>query len=301
MLSYQHSFHAGNHADVLKHLTLTLILLSLKKKEKPFTLFDTHGGAGIYQLDDSRLQHTGEAEKGIIKLIESTKSQDNFPQTLKPYLELCELYSKHGLYPGSPEIERCLMRKIDKLFVAELHPTEIQVLKGNMESLPLLNIDNKPKVTVLHTNGFDMLKSYLPPIIRRGMIIIDPSYETDSDYTEVPKTVTKVLEKWNTAIIAIWYPLLKHRTKEIIMLKNKLLSTAQGKNLTNFRPPVIAELQIYSETQIDEEKIPRLYGSGMIIINPPYQLDNKLAESLPYLAKVLGKNQESFFIRGEHF
>lgn len=326
MLSYRHAFHAGNHADVLKHSTLTLILSSLLKKNKPFTLFDTHGGAGLYELDYQGLIHTGESQKGVLKLVDYT--QNNLPpEPLETYLNLAKEYVGRGLYPGSPEISRKMMRNQDKLFVAELHNTEIEVLRGNMEGQSTKrgkNRDNlasqvqgEPTINIRHESGFSMLHSCLPPQIKRGLILVDPSYETQRDYIEPIRTLSQAAKKWETAIIALWYPLLTHRQQELDNLLCQLeegFSLACGHN--GDRKVITAELCLAPIPEIQEEsiqgdaftatrdnqnkkeKLPsRLYGSGMMILNSPYQLDQQLSQILPYLVEALAPKKGSWEVR----
>lgn len=289
MLSYRHAFHAGNHADILKHFTLTLILNALTKKEKPFTVFDTHGGAGIYQLDDERLIQTGEAESGILKLLSEIDFQDNIPQELKSYIELCKKYNNLGLYPGSPEIERITMRNQDKLFIAELHNTEINNLKGNLAcSFVNSTYNQNPSITVEHINGFEMLKSKLPPLIKRGLIICDPSYETSSDYTETPVALEKAMLKWNTGIIALWYPLLSHRVNELAKMKNQLQTAIKNSSRGGGSFGITVEMEV-EPVPTGEKERSGLYGSGMLVINPPYTLQSHLEESLPFITKALSE------------
>lgn len=303
MLSYRHAFHAGNHADILKHCTLTLILHSLLKKDKPFTVFDTHGGGGLYQLDNEGLLHTGEAQRGIIRLLDHADKNPP-PEATLPYLRLAAEYVAKGLYPGSPEISRSMMRRQDKLFVAELHPTEIEVLRGNMDG-----DCQDPGISVRHESGFAMLRSCLPPLARRGLILVDPSYETDSDYTEPASALAQAARKWQTAIIALWYPLLSHRQQQ---LDNLLCRLAEGVGLACLhngdRRTLTAELHVApprtfpssapkGEPGAGQKKASRLYGSGMMVLNAPYLLEEQLQEALPYLAKALAPQTGSWEIR----
>ena len=294
MLSYRHAFHAGNHADILKHSCLTLILSSLLKKDKAFTVFDTHGGGGLYQLDYQGLVHTGEAEKGILKLLEHT-TQAEPPQSLSAYLELVKKYVSQGMYPGSPEISKTMMRQQDKLFVAELHNTEIEILRGN---LSILDKEKKqvPGISIHHESGFSLLKSCLPPVARRGLILMDPSYETNSDYQQPIQALSQAAKKWETAIIALWYPLLVHRSQQ---LDNMLSQVAEGFSLAcrhnGERKVITAELQVAPAE--DDQETPRLYGSGMMILNCPYLLDEQLQETLPYLVQALAPTQGSWEVR----
>lgn len=299
MLSYRHAFHAGNHADILKHSCLTLILTSLLKKDKAFTLFDTHGGGGVYQLDYEGLVHTGEAERGILRVLDYTEKK-NPPESLLPYLNLVKKYVEKGLYPGSPEISRAMMRSQDKLFVAELHNTEIEVLRGNMEN-PVVGATSplgktEPSITIRHENGFSMLGSSLPPLVKRGLILMDPSYETESDYQDSIKALSLAAKKWETAIIALWYPLLEHRRQQ---LDNMLCQVEEGFTLAcrhnGERKVITAELLVNSPT---EKQAPtRLFGSGMMILNCPYMLEEQLQINLPYLATSLSPQQGSWKIQ----
>lgn len=295
MLSYRHAFHAGNHADILKHCTLTLILGSLLKKEKPFTLFDTHGGAGIYRLDFEGLIRTGEAQSGVLRLLDYAKDNPP-PAALEVYLSLARKYVGSGLYPGSPEISRAMMRSQDKLFVAELHSTEINVLKGNMSGKnSLFRLDPRqqgPCLTIRHESGFSLLASALPPKAKRGLVLMDPSYETASDYLNPVKALGQAARKWETAIMALWYPLLSHRRQE---LDNMLCQVEEGFSLAcrhnGDRRVLTAELWIDSP---ESKPASRLHGSGMIILNCPYQLDQQLNEVLPYLQRALAPQTGSW-------
>ena len=294
MLSYRHAFHAGNHADILKHSCLTLILSSLLKKDKAFTVFDTHGGGGLYQLDYQGLVHTGEAEKGILKLLEHT-TQAEPPQSLSAYLELVKKYVAQGMYPGSPEISKTMMRQQDKLFVAELHNTEIEILRGNLSILDKEK-NQTPSISIHHESGFSLLKSSLPPLVKRGLILMDPSYETDSDYQQPIQALSQAAKKWETAIIALWYPLLLHRSQQ---LDNMLCQVSEGFSLAcrhnGDRKVITAELQIAPATE--DQAAPRLYGSGMMILNCPYLLEEQLQETLPYLVHALSPTQGSWEVR----
>lgn len=294
MLSYRHAFHAGNHADILKHSCLTLILSSLLKKDKAFTVFDTHGGGGLYQLDYQGLVHTGEAEKGILKLLEHI-SQAEPPQSLTTYLELVKKYVTQGMYPGSPEISKAMMRQQDKLFVAELHNTEIEILRGNLSILDKEK-NQTPSISIHHESGFSLLKSSLPPLVKRGLILMDPSYETDSDYQQPIQALSQAAKKWETAIIALWYPLLLHRSQQ---LDNMLCQVSEGFSLAcrhnGDRKVITAELHI--APAVEDQSAPRLYGSGMMILNCPYLLEEQLQENLPYLVQALAPSQGSWEVR----
>ena len=272
MLSYRHAFHAGNHADILKHATLCLILQSLQNKNKPFTLIDTHAGAGLYKLNSEWALKTGENQKGIIKLLDCFKSSPhNFPLELKNYLTLCEQFFTQNLYAGSPVIMQKHLRAGDKLILLEMHNNEIEILRNNIEEIG-------SNATILHQNSFEAIKAITPPAIKRGLLLMDPSYELDSDYTNAFNSLCIVHKRWNVGILCLWYPLLKHRKSEISILKSALRELA-SENKSNF---VLAELLVESE-----EKETGLYGSGMAIINAPWKIKEELENILPFLAQTL--------------
>ena len=263
MLSYQHAFHAGNHADILKHFVLTFVLNSLNKKDKPYTFFDTHSGSGLYDLYDNRILKTGEAEKGIQKLLSKTS---DFPEEMQIYINLVKEYSKKNLYPGSPEIERRLVRAGNSLILSELHPQEIENLRNNMNH-PTVAPETKAKLQIHNRNGWEMIKALTPPPTKRGAVLIDPSYEETQDYIDAAKYITEVNKKWSNGIIMLWYPLLAHRESDITVMLETILESARKVN-----PNVETcnlQLCVYSK---DEKDLPRLYGSGMLVINSPWML-----------------------------
>jgi len=273
MLSYQHAFHAGNHADLLKHFVLTYVLNSLNKKEKPYTFYDSHSASGIYDLYDNRLVKTGEAQKGIQTLLQS----NNPPQELQAYLSLIKEYAVSNLYPGSPEIERRLMRKQDFLILSELHPQEIENLRRNMNH-PLINNPNQPSIQIHNRNGWEMLKALTPPSTKRGAILVDPSYEENQDYVDATKTLCQINKKWSNGILMLWYPLLSHRESEIKAMIETICDSAKSQNehveISNLN------LEVYSK---DDKDLPRLYGSGMLVINSPWMLEENADKVIAYI------------------
>ena len=267
MLSYQHAYHAGNHADILKHFVLTYTLQSLNKKDKPYTFFDTHAGSGLYDLLDNRSIKTGEAQKGIISLLE----KENLPSELTPYLEIVKKYTSTNKYPGSPEIEYSLKRSQDVLILSELHPQEIQNLRHNFKGRENVQIHNR--------NGFEMLKALTPPATKRGAVLIDPSYEEAADYSDVAQTIIAVNKKWSNGIIMLWYPLLAHREVEINSMINSIESAVyqnnQNTEIANITYCVDSK-DSHKEVELSEltdNNPPRLYGSGMLVINAPWNLE----------------------------
>ena len=283
MLSYQHAFHAGNHADLLKHFVLTFVLNSLNKKDKAYTFFDSHSASGLYDLYDNRLIKTGEAQKGIQALLQAK----NPPQELDIYLNLIKEYSDKNLYPGSPEIERRLMRKQDFLILSELHPQEIENLRCNMNE-PLFNNFNQPVIQIHNRNGWEMLKALTPPATKRGAILIDPSYEENQDYIDATNTICQVNKKWSNGILMLWYPLLSHRESEIKAMLQTICDSAKSHNehveISNL------QLQVYSK---DDKDLPRLYGSGMLVINSPWMLEETASKVITYInSEISGQFQK---------
>ncbi|MBO4857272.1 MAG: 23S rRNA (adenine(2030)-N(6))-methyltransferase RlmJ [Treponema sp.] len=283
MLSYQHVYHAGNHADILKHYVLTFVLNSLNKKEKPYTFFDTHSGSGLYDLTDSRSLKTSEAEAGITKLLK----QENAPEELKNYLDFVRTYTEKGFYPGSPEIERAFMRQQDVLVLSELHPQEIENLKQNMNHTGTgMNANQEgaaknPVVQIHKRDGWEMIKAMTPPETKRGGVLIDPSYEEDEDYENAAEAIIKVHKKWSSGIILLWYPLLEHREIEI---KKMLDSITQAVHSVNVNTE-LENLQLC----VNPKGSYRLYGSGMLVINAPWKLKEEGETVINYLGKIFGE------------
>lgn len=276
MLSYRHAFHAGNHADILKHLCLVGVLESMTKKDKNFTAIDAHAGAGIYFLDDERAIKTGESQVGILSLYQkflANKENSEIPNLVKNYLHFVEPYLNNSQYPGSPEIIRKFLRSGDKEFLFELHNTEIEILKSNIKD---------SRVTILHQNSFENLKSVVPPLIKRGLLLIDPSYEVSSDYENSAKSLILAYKKWNVAVLCLWYPLLKHRKSECEMMLDKIKTSIE--NLSKEKEIQIDNFQLLVDSP---EKEMGLYGSGMLIVNTPWQLKEKILDSILFLEQNL--------------
>ncbi len=292
MLSYQHIFHAGNHADILKHSVLIQVLDSLNKKDKPYTFFDTHSGSGLYDLTDNRSLKTGEAQKGIEVI---SKLGGELPTALTRYLDFVSAYLKDERYPGSPEIERSLMRKQDNLILSELHPQEIENLRNNMKA-PLYNKENNPEVQVHNRSGWEMLKALTPPATKRGAVLIDPSYEEVADYQLAADTICAVHKKWTNGIIMLWYPLLAHREGEIEAMLDRITEGARALNqnieIADLRLEVF-DKDAHKEVSLDEFRAsegknpPRLYGSGMLVLNTPWKLAEETQSVIDYVKSVI--------------
>ncbi|XQW86357.1 23S rRNA (adenine(2030)-N(6))-methyltransferase RlmJ [Thalassotalea piscium] len=270
MLSYRHAFHAGNFADVLKHSVLTLVLEHLTKKDKGFTYIDTHSGAGMYQLADEYAQKTGEFKNGIGKLIE----QDDLPESLLPYITLINSLNDNELnvYPGSPGIAKQYTRRQDSSHLFELHPTDIQHLTQYCQRW------NKSHVK--QVDGYQGLLGLLPPPSRRALVLMDPPYELKDDYTKVIKTLAKAYRKFATGTYILWYPVVK---RELIEQMQQAFIKSDIKNILQVEFSMTPDTDEYGMT-----------GTGLFIINPPWQLKQQLSEIMPYLKNKLGNASSSY-------
>ena len=291
MLSYQHIFHAGNHADILKHFVLFQVLNSLNKKEKPYTFFDTHSGSGLYDLLDDRSLKTGEAGKGIINLLQASSS-DSCSELFSQFLSFIKGYTSENRYPGSPEIERSLMRAQDFLILSELHPQEIENLRNNMKTGGNNDSASQPEIQIHKRSGWEMLKALTPPATKRGAALIDPSYEEVSDYQIAADTICAVHKKWSNGIIMLWYPLLVHRESEIEGMVNQITNEAWSQNanieIADLRLEVFDKNE-HKEVSLEEFRASqgknpsRLYGSGMLVLNAPWMLKENTLETIAYI------------------
>jgi 23S rRNA (adenine2030-N6)-methyltransferase len=270
LLSYQHGFHAGNHADVIKHLSWIAVIHGLKRKNKPFTLYDTHGGAGCYSLTSAQAQKTNESHTGI-KLLDPTKVN---AELLRDYLELVMPYYAVEQYPGSPLIAANLLRQQDQLHAMELHPGEYKLLNYTLHGQDI----SEGQLHCHHRNGLEGVVALAPPSPNRGAILIDPPYEQLREYQDIVDCCQAVLKRWHQAQIVIWYPLLSARAED-----KQGASEAMVEQLSQLGYPCL-NLQL---TVMDEEDDPGMYGSGICIINPAWQLDTKIAEALNEVAPQL--------------
>jgi 23S rRNA (adenine2030-N6)-methyltransferase len=281
MFSYRHGFHAGNHADVLKHITLLTCLKLLHKKDTPLMLVDTHAGAGIYDLHDRFAQTSQEASEGILQLTKASSTISN--QDVLDYLQIIsdlQISPNIQLYPGSPYLLWQSLRALDKLRLMELHPSDFPVLKDNLHQLKTKKQDIKMELL----DGFNMLKAYLPPPSRRGLILIDPSYEDKGDYFSVLKALEEAIHRFANGVYLIWYPVLSRLDAKEFPSRLKKLS--QEHNLSWLR----AELRIKPMSEDG------LSASGMWIINPPWQLKEALENVLPTLQSTLQINEAGSYL-----
>ena len=288
MFSYRHAFHAGNHADVLKHTVLIAMLRHLTQKEAALTVIDTHAGAGLYRLDSEFADTSGEAAEGFQRLL-SSDSQEPLAPALQDYLELVASFNSKNswrVYPGSPFIIQHLLREQDRLKLYELHPTDAKTLDANIAQL-----DAGRQVAVLREDGFGCVTKFLPPPSRRALLLCDPSYEIKSDYARVAAMVTDALKRFATGTYAVWYPIIPRPEAHDLPRKLKTLATKSGK------PWLHATLTVKSSKMAagEDARRPGLPASGMFVINPPHTLKGLLQPALPQLVQLLGQDRNAAF------
>lgn len=295
MFSYRHAFHAGNHADVLKHSILLAVLKHLIQKDTALTVFDTHAGAGLYRLDGDYAETSGEAANGFLRVLSKEKAAAAIKGELAPmlqdYLDMVASFNNkgsHKVYPGSPFIIQRLLRERDKLKVFELHPTDSKTLAANIAQL-----EAGRQVAVFREDGFEGLKKFLPPPARRALVLSDPSYEIKNDYTRVVAMVADSLVRFATGTYAVWYPIIPRPEAHDVPRKLKTLANKSGKSWLN------ATLTVKSSKLTSDEAgevvRPGLPASGMFIINPPHTLKAALQLALPQLVTLLGQDQHATF------
>ena len=267
MLAYRHAFHAGNHADVLKHCVLTLVLRYMNSKPKPYRLVDTHAGAGGYSLLGQYARKKGEFEQGIARLM----ALEALPPALADYVDLVRQFNPNGRleqYPGSPAIARLLLRPGDQHRLFELHPTDHRILQSYLKDMK--------GVEVMDRDGFDGLKSQVPPSTRRALVLMDPSYEGRGDYARLVQSLRDAVTRFAEGVYMVWYPQV-----------SKLEAAQLPKRLIALAPK--AWLHASMTVQQTNEPGFGLSGSGVFIINPPFTLHAQLMEVLPFLVKTLGQ------------
>lgn len=263
-MNYRHAFHAGNHADVLKHLCLLALLDALARKPTPYFVLDTHAGEGRYALDSEQAGKTGEAAAGIGRL----HAEPGDPPALRRYLDAVRPYLAQGHYPGSPRLIADALRGNDRLACCELHPEPAALLKALFAG--------ERRVGVHQRDGYDAMKALLPPPEKRGLVLIDPPYEAQlAEFDTALSALRAALTRWPQGIFALWYPIKQRRALHPFLRRAANLPT---KNAWT------AELLV----RPDDSPL-RLNGSGMLLLNPPWQLDEALAAALPRVAAALGE------------
>ncbi|MBH2010273.1 MAG: 23S rRNA (adenine(2030)-N(6))-methyltransferase RlmJ [Xanthomonadaceae bacterium] len=331
MFSYRHAFHAGNHADVLKHTCLIALMKYLTQKDAALTVIDTHAGAGLYRLDGDYTETSGEAQEGIFKLLLASKTASAqtgkagaaikkvapsakaapaapdaaakpagyaWAPALLDYLELLRSLNPHfaqtgdpahlKIYPGSPFIAQKFLSGRDKLKLFELHPTDFKSLTGNIEQLGVGR-----QVVVAREDGFEALKTFLPPPARRAMVLCDPSYEMKTDYLRVSSCMADAVKRFATGTYAVWYPIIPRPEAHDLPRKLKTIAVKAGRSWLNATLTVKSS-KLTTDTE-GEVVRPGLPASGMFIINPPHTLKAELQAALPQMVALLGQDRNAGF------
>lgn len=268
-MNYRHIFHAGNAADVMKHAVLAWLLDRLRAKETPFFVLDTHAGIGRYDLDDQASARTGEAVRGIRRVL-ADGGAARLPDEAKPYLDLLAGLNQGRLdnvttYPGSPLIARTMMRVQDRLLLAELHSEDVQTLRA------LFRGDGQ--VAVHHMDGWLSLKAHLPPKERRGLVVIDPPFEAPDEYERMAAALALAHRRWATGQYLLWYPV---KDRAAVWRFHQMLEDTGI-------PKMLAGELCWS----DDDRSDRLNGSGLILVNPPWKTSEALSALLPALGAAL--------------
>jgi len=303
MFSYRHAFHAGNHADVLKHLTWLALLRYLVQKDTALQIVDTHAGAGQYRLDQDLARTSAESDAGILRLkaaAEAAAAQGAaVPDAVADYLDTVGHFNPDGqarIYPGSPWISQMLLRPQDKLKLFEVHPTDARLLSKQVEEL-----GKGKQIEVLRRSGFDGLKALLPPPSRRGAVLIDPSYELKTDYPAVLDTLEDALSRFPTGTSAVWYPVIGRPEAHTLARKLKALGTRLQ------RPWLQAELNVGLQPEEGSTaKVAQgqhhgaMRASGLHVINPPFTLAGQLRAALPWVLTALREPVGAGWTVAEH-
>lgn len=270
MLSYRHSFHAGNHADVVKHLVQVAVLEYLLKKDKPFCYHDSHAGAGLYSLLGEQAQKTGEYHTGIGKLWQYQAKSPALQRYIGLIKELNQPQAELAFYPGSPKIAAMMLRATDSIQATELHPTDYPILASQFARRRHSRIEN--------SDAWAGFKAMLPPLHKRGLVLIDPPYELKTEYQDLVNALQLAYQRFPQATYAIWYPVIERAAIEAFI--SEIVATG-----------------IKDQLRIELCPLPDatgfgMTGSGMLVINPPYTLANDMREALAELSPLLSDNAE---------
>jgi 23S rRNA (adenine2030-N6)-methyltransferase len=263
-MNYRHAFHAGNFADAVKHATLARIVAYLKEKPAAFRVIDTHAGAGLYDLAGPEASRTAEWRDGIARLAAATLAPA-VRDLLAPYLDAVASFNGEALkiYPGSPALAQYWLRPQDRLVACEREPVAAQALASRMRG------DNRVKAVAI--DGYTALNAYVPPKERRGVVLIDPPFEQPDEHDRLAQGLAGAQRKWPTGIYAVWYPIKDTRESEGFARRIVRLGIARI---------------LRAELVLPGRDAERLRGSGMLVVNPPWKLEQELAVLLPALAGV---------------
>lgn len=262
-MNYRHAYHAGNFADVFKHILLTRMISYLQRKDKPLRVFDTHAGLGQYDLSSEEAQKTDEASLGVHKVLKA-ETPSAVKKLIGPWLDSLKAVDE-AHYPGSPKVAHSLLRKTDRLSLYELHPEDFEVLKSNFEG------DYQTRVNAM--DGWLAAASHVPPKEGRGLMLVDPPFEDGKDWDRMVDLLRKTHKRWPGGVIALWYPIKKREHTD------EWLETLR---MSGFDDLISAELYIR-----EPRSASMLNGCGMVILNPPYVLRDELSTLLPWMAEVL--------------
>lgn len=268
-MNYRHAYHAGNFADVVKHVVLTRLIEYLKRKDKAFRVVDTHAGIGLYDLSSTEAQKTGEWRDGIGRLA-GIDAGAEVAALLAPYLDaVCACNPKAGLkfYPGSPLIARHLLRKQDRLTAIELHPQDAVRLKSRFEG--------DFQTRVIELDGWLALGAHLPPKEKRGLVLTDPPFEQDGEFGRLADGAIKAYGRWPGGVYALWYPIKDRRSTA--EFRERLATSGMARVLD-----IVFEVRSDSNGE-------RLDGTGLVVVNPPFTLEAELRLLLPVLAEVMAE------------
>jgi 23S rRNA (adenine2030-N6)-methyltransferase len=274
-LNYRHAFHAGSFADVCKHAVLCRILNYLRGKPAAFRVIDTHAGAGLYDLAGPEANRSGEWRDGIERLMAAELSPP-VADLLAPYLEAIGAINERGRltqYPGSPALVRAWLRPQDKLIACELEPQAAAALSRNLQG--------DARIKTIAIDGWTALSAYVPPKERRGLVLVDPPFEEDNDFARLSRGLAAAHRKWATGIYMLWYP-----------IKGRAGPDALAKRLRQSGIPRVLRAEL---TVAPLSDLTRLNGSGLILVNPPWTLENELSVLLPGLADLLGRGGKGGF------
>jgi 23S rRNA (adenine2030-N6)-methyltransferase len=279
-MNYRHAFHAGNFADVIKHFVLARILTYLQEKPAAFRVIDTHAGAGVYDLNGEEARRSGEWLTGIARIMQARLSNDA-AGLMKPYLDIVRSYNDPGQltsYPGSPLIARALLRPQDRLVACELEP------KARKALIDALRRDTQARVVDL--DGWIALPAFVPPKERRGVVLIDPPFEAKDEFDRIGAVFASAFVKWPTGIYMIWYPAKTRRSTDA-------LAELVARTAAAAKPPgkcLRLEFSVAPQTAGGA-----LTSAGLLVVNPPFTLQDELKTILPELEKPLGRGGAARF------
>jgi 23S rRNA (adenine2030-N6)-methyltransferase len=266
-LNYRHAFHAGNFADVIKHVALSRVLVHLREKAGAFRVIDTHAGAGLYDLSSNEATRGGEWQNGIGRLIDASLPKQA-AELLAPYLDAIRALNPPGKlrsYPGSPVLAQHFLRRQDRLIACELEPNAASALRRSLRG------DERAKA--IEIDGWTGLTAYIPPVERRGIVLIDPPFEEKGDYARLANALDTARRKWASGAYMLWYP-----------IKGRPEPDALAKRIRRLAIPKVMRVELTVSPLTDPT---RLNGCGLVILNPPWKLQTELAGLLPVLAGVL--------------